>query len=131
MRCPKCSSSACSGSEFLNARWRVTQRDYKVHCMMCGSVRYGEQARQLIEDAEQENLPAPVVEQEEIVTPQITKCAWHKCSEPKRANSIYCSDKCRIAMAHANEMERRKVTKRKHANVPAAPGISPNRKGAG
>lgn len=152
LRCPKCSSTACSGSEFINSQWSSTRVDCKVHCMMCGLVIYGDQARHFMENAKQaeiarieqerrieqalfeertrrlEQLPPPpaVI----IVPPEILGCAWHKCSEPRRANSIYCSDKCRVAKAHANEWERRKAAKRASADVSSVQGVSSDRASA-
>jgi hypothetical protein len=158
MRCPKCSSSACSGGEFMNSQWSHTRPDCKVHCMMCGLILYGDQARHLIETAKRvelarieqeqrieeelraerarkaEQLPPPpaviTVPLELLVSAEITKCAWHKCSEPKRANSIYCSSKCRVAKAHANEWERRKAAKRAGADVSSVQGVSSDRASA-
>ncbi len=158
IRCPKCSSSACSGGEFMNSQWSHTRPDCKVHCMMCGLILYGDQARHLIENTKraelarieqeqriaeelraermrkaEEQLPPPpevIILPLELLAPQITKCAWHKCSEPKRANSIYCSSKCRVAKAHANEWERRKAAKRAGADVSSVQRVSSDRASA-
>lgn len=125
---------------------------------MCGLVLYGDQARHLIENTKraelarieqeqriaeelraermrkaEEQLPPPpevIILPLELLAPQITKCAWHKCSEPKRANSIYCSSKCRVAKAHANEWERRKAAKRAGADVSSVQGVSSDRASA-
>lgn len=152
LRCPKCDSASCSGGEFMNLQWSTSRPDCKVHCFKCGLVLYGDQARHFLDNAklaeqaradqerriEQalfeerarklEQLPPPpaVI----IVPPEIMGCAWHKCSEPKRANSIYCSDKCRIAKAHAAEWERRKAAKRAGADVSSVSGVSSDRASA-
>lgn len=158
MRCPKCSSAAISGSEYINIKWSYTAPDCKVHCMMCGFILYGDQARHFMATSTRAELAR--VEQEQrveeelrvermrraaqlppppavIVVPlaflaptEITKCAWHKCLEPKRANSIYCSSKCRVSKAHANEWERRKAAKRASADISSVQGVSSDRASA-
>ena len=124
--------------------------------MMCGTALYGETAKSEIQRqqaaaealrieeeriqkmlteklVEREQLPPPppvIIVPPEILAPQNTKCAWHKCSEPKRANSMYCSSKCRVAKAHANEWERRKAAKRTGADVSSVQGVSSDRESA-
>jgi hypothetical protein len=152
MRCPKCSSAAVSGSEYMNLKWSSTAPDCKVHCMMCGFILYGDQARHFMATAKQAELAR--IEQEQrfeeelraertrkaeqlppppaviIIPVEITKCAWHKCSEPKRATSIYCSSKCRVSKAHANEWERRKAAKKASADISSVQGVSSDRASA-
>ena len=161
IRCPKCKSTAVSAGEFLNRHWSSTQMDWKLSCMMCGTVAYGTTAKAEIErqlqaeatrKAEEERLdallrenfsrsraetveqlpdpPAEIIVSLEVLAPQNNKCAWHKCSEPKRANSMYCSSKCRVAKAHANEWERRKAAKRTGADVSSVQGVSSDRESA-
>ena len=156
IRCPKCKSTAVSAGEFLNRHWSSTQMDWKLSCMMCGTALYGETAKSEIQRqqaaaealrieeeriqkmlterlVEREQLPPPppvIIVPPEILAPQNTKCAWHKCSEPKRANSMYCSSKCRVAKAHASEWERRKAAKRARADVSSVQGVPSDRESA-
>jgi len=132
--------------------------DWKLSCMMCGTALYGETAKSEIQKQQSamealrleeeriqrmlseklserraEQLPPPppvIIVEPEILAPQNNKCAWHKCSEPKRANSMYCSDKCRVAKAHASEWERRKAAKRASADVSSVQGVPSNRESA-
>jgi len=158
MRCPKCSSATISGSEYMNMKWSSTAPDCKVHCMMCGFILYGDQARHFMATSRQAELarvekaqrfeeelrvaqlhrltqlpppPAVIIVPLAFLAPtEITKCAWHKCLEPKRANSIYCSSKCRVSKAHANEWERRKAAKRVSADISSVQGVSSDRASA-
>ena len=131
MRCPKCASTSITGNEFRNTKWSIGKLDYQVHCIMCGFILYGDAARNFMEKDRQAELDRAEQKRLASLPPKIPKCAWHKCTEPRRTTSIYCSRKCCVENAHAREAERYRARKGKNANVSPVQGVSSDGASAG